>query len=75
MLHLTLKDLRLEKNMSIRALGKYARVDHSTISRFEAGKGSVTTVQLDRICTVLSCAIEVKKLERSNQSPLRKETV
>jgi transcriptional regulator with XRE-family HTH domain len=75
MIRLKLRQARIDRGMTIRALGFYAKVGYATISKFENGKCDISTQQLERICKILGQTIELQSTnDRSNSNP-KTETI
>lgn len=59
MLRLTIRNRRISLGFSIRQVALYAKVDHSMLSRFEAGKVDLASSKLERVMLFLDISISV----------------
>jgi transcriptional regulator with XRE-family HTH domain len=74
-----LRELRLEKKITLTAMAKILGVTASYLSQIETGKkSSVSPVMLDQICAILGLiwddAEEIKRLARQSKSRVKIDT-
>lgn len=60
MLRFIIRDQRISRKLSIRQVALYAKVDHSMLSRFEAGKVDLASSKLERVMAFLGITISVE---------------
>ena len=58
----SIRNLRIEKGMSLRELAEKSGINHSNIVKIEAGRYNVSIDILTKICDALGAEIDIKEL-------------
>ena len=72
MIFITIKSLRIGKNMTQKELANLLKIDQSAIAQWETGRSSPDKKRLIELATILECTIE-DLLKSDDESEERKE--